>query len=321
MKYNKIPHDYFITIIDRLTRLTPAYIRYKRVFDDVINKFCTSDKVKNITIADNIKIACEIINNSLDEEFDNSSIYALINSLEDKYFKNNILSYQYLSVRLNYKGILKNIDINSNTPKNVIWFKRIVENECDIIKLRNEYSLLYPVEKIILCEGQTEYTLLSTIFKLFNYDFNKMGVLVIPAGGKNQVARKFYQMADIYNLPVYILLDSDAIQIKGVIENKLRATDKLYILKSGEFEDIIPCEILKNTINSTHSNELNCETTDFNSLNKNVENLEDIYKKYGFGEFKKAQFAQELKEYIKNYCNIENFKNSEINKLVSEFIN
>ena len=92
MKYNKIPHDYFITIIDRLTRLTPAYIRYKRVFDDVINKFCTSDKVKNITIADNIKIACEIINNSLDEEFDNSSIYTLINSLEDKYFKNNILS-------------------------------------------------------------------------------------------------------------------------------------------------------------------------------------------------------------------------------------
>ena len=38
MKFKQIPAEYFITILDRLTRFEPAYKRYNRVFDDIINK-------------------------------------------------------------------------------------------------------------------------------------------------------------------------------------------------------------------------------------------------------------------------------------------
>ena len=47
-----------------------------------------------------------------------------------------------------------------------------------------------------------------------------------------------------------------------------------------------------------------------------VKNLENIYKKYGFGEFKKAKFAQELKEYIENNTTKDDFYDSEISDIV-----
>ena len=37
MKFKQIPNEYFITILDRLTRFEPACVRYKRVIDDIIN--------------------------------------------------------------------------------------------------------------------------------------------------------------------------------------------------------------------------------------------------------------------------------------------
>ena len=43
----------FITILDRLTRLEPAYVRFERVFDDIINKFYINEKPKNLTPAVN----------------------------------------------------------------------------------------------------------------------------------------------------------------------------------------------------------------------------------------------------------------------------
>ena len=39
MKFKQIPSDYFLTILDRLTRFSPAHIRFKRVFDDIISKW------------------------------------------------------------------------------------------------------------------------------------------------------------------------------------------------------------------------------------------------------------------------------------------
>lgn len=319
MKFKKIPKEYFKTIIDRLTRITPAYIRYKRVFDDLIQKFYCGEKIKNITVADNIKLAQDIIGNSLSDYIDNTEINTLFINLEDKYFKFNPLSYQYLSSKINFKGMLDMIEIDKNTPLNILWLKEVSKNSFNLQSLREEKSLLYPIEKIILCEGQTEYTLLSTIFKLFDYDFNKKGVLVIPAGGKNQVARKYYSMCEYYNLPLYILLDKDALQIKSIIAKKLRKNDKLYILKSGEFEDLIPKSILQKTINFAHQNELNCIFDDFSNDYPMVYNLELIYKKYGFGEFKKAQFARMLNEFIAKNCTYKDFSDTELNEVVKIF--
>ncbi len=315
MKFKKIPKEYFPTILDRLSRFEPANIRYKRVFDDIINKFSISEKLKNLTLEDEIALVVEIFNSSVNENND-YYINDILRKLEDKCFNFNSESYQYLSARINLSAMINEIIINDNLAKNVIWLKKISDEKKDIYQLRKEYSLIYPIEKIILCEGQTEYTLLDTIFKLFNIDINKLGYIPIAAGGKNQVARKYYKMQEYTKTPFFILLDKDAYSIKELIEPKLRKCDTLYLLKCGEFEDLIPKIILQKTINYVHKNEYNCIFDDFSDDNSMVENLEFIYKKYGFGEFKKAKFALELKEYIENNCTKEDFIDSEIVEII-----
>lgn len=319
MKFKPIPNEYFVTILDRLTRFEPANIRFERVFDDIINKFCLDAKAKNLTLDEKITLTESIINASCEENND-FYINDILMGLEEKYFKFNQESYQYLSNRLNFSSMINKINNFANLPKNVKWLVEISKNKSDILKLRNENSLLYPIEKLILCEGQTEYTLLDTIFKLFGVDMDKLGFMPIAAGGKNQVARKYYQMIEYTKLPFFILLDKDAMAIKTLLEPKLRENDKIYLINSGEFEDLIPFNVLKNTINTVHSSDLNCIYEDFSAYNSMVENLENIYKKYGFGEFKKAKFALELKNYIQNNCTKDDFSSSEIKEILDKLL-
>mgnify|MGYP003291275665 CR=1 FL=1 len=311
MKFKPIPDDYLITILDRLTRFEPANIRYNRVFDDIINKFSINIKAKDLTIEEKITLVESIFNNSFEQNND-FYINDVLKELEEKYFVFNLESYQYLSARLNLSSIINKIDSKKELPKNVKWLKEISKNKTELTKEREKKSLLYPIEKIILCEGQTEYTLLETMFKMFDIDLNKLGFMTIPAGGKNQVARKYYQMIEYTKLPFFILLDKDALAIKELIEPKLRPIDRIYLIKSGEFEDLIPKKILQNTINTVHSSDFNCIFDDFNDEETMVNNLENIYKKYGFGEFKKARFALQLKEYIIKNCQKNDFLDSEI---------
>ena len=316
MKFKKIPKEYFTTILDRLTRFEPAYIRYDRVFDDIINKFCLEIKTKDIDLATKIKISEEIFNSSLSSISANTDINKILINLEDKYFIYNELSYQYLSSRLFISDMLNEIDEKNIISKNLLWIKNVNDSKDNIFELRKKNSLLYPIEKIILCEGQTEYTLLNTIFKLYDINLDKLGIMVIPAGGKNQVARKYYSMIEYTKLPFFILLDKDASQTRSLIEPKLRAQDKIYLLKSGEFEDLIPTNVLFKTVNYIHQNEFNCLYDDFDKNASMVENLENVYKKYGFGEFKKAQFALELKNFIEKYLTKNDFFNTEFETIV-----
>ncbi len=316
MKFKKIPKEYYTRILDILTRFEPACIRYKRVFDDIINKFSLDDKIKNLSDNQKLYLVEEIFNNSFNSNDFDSYLHNLLFELEDKYFFYNEESYQYLSIRLNLSQMIKEVEISNKTPKNVIWLKEVYKNREDITKLRQNKGLGYPIEKIILCEGQTEFVLLETIFKLYNIDFNKLGCRIIPAGGKNQVARKYYSMIEYTKLPFFILLDKDAYQTAQLIAPKLRSTDKLYLIQSGEFEDLIPSLILYKTINYIHKNEQNCAIEDFLINGSMVESLENIYRKYGYGEFKKAQFALWLKEYIDKFCTKEDFLSSEIVKII-----
>ena len=87
---------------------------------------------------------------------------------------------------------------------------------------------------------------------------------------------------------------------------QIRPNDKIYLINSGEFEDLIPKNILQKTINSVHCNDLNCIFDDFNDELSMVDNLENIYKKYGFGEGYKYshdypdEYQQFLPDELKN---------------------
>ena len=311
MKFKIIPKEYFSTILDRLSRFEPAHIRYKRVVDDILAKFCLDTQVKNYSSEERLQIAVEIFNSSINPNTD-FYINDILIDLEKKYFKFNEVSYQYLSARFNLSSMLDEIDSNKIISKNLLWLKNTNDTKSNLIEQRKQYSLLFPIEKIILCEGQTEFTLLNTLFKLLNYDLDKNGVMILPAGGKNQVARKYYELIEYVNVPFFILLDKDAQQIEGIIKPKLRDIDNIYLIQSGEFEDLIPANILLRAINTEHSSEINCNYDDFNPNSTMVENLKLIYRKYGFGEFKKAHFASILNDFIKNNCSKNDFLESEI---------
>ena len=318
MKFKKIEPEYFPVILDRLTRFEPAYIRFKRVFNDIINKYCINTDSKAYSIADTISIVEDIFSYTLNTPPTSCFISDILYGLEDKYFNKNETSYQYLSARLNISSILDKLDDNAKLTKNVIWLKNLSEDSFDLVKLRESKKLLYPIEKILLCEGETEKILLNTMLNFSNVDMDKLGILLIAAGGKNQVARKYYEMIEYTKTPFFILLDKDATETKHQIELKQRDKDEIYILSSGEFEDLIPVQILANAINMAHSADFHCKIDDFQSEVSTVHNIEQIYRKYGFGDFKKADFAKILKEYIIKNADKSAFSGSEITQVANK---
>ena len=87
-KFKTIPDDYYITILDRLTRFEPACVRYERVFNDLISKFCLDKIQKNISILDKITLTEELLDFNLGSNADNS-VSSILTDLEGKYFEFN----------------------------------------------------------------------------------------------------------------------------------------------------------------------------------------------------------------------------------------
>ena len=96
---------------------------------------------------------------------------------------------------------------------------------------------------------------------------------------------------------MFILLDNDAKENYEQILPKLREFDKIYLLSHGEFEDILPKELIIKTLNDYFKNLNIIEDNEFED-ERMVKNLEEIFKKKGFHEFKKAEFAQLVKNHI-----------------------
>lgn len=339
MKYKKIPKDYIKTCIDRLTRFKPVYDKYNRVYEDIINKFLISFaddicKPSFVSLEEGVinfsakyDIVREIFNGSIPFECD-SFISDVLACKEAEAFILNDIEKVFLNSGLNLTGAIKYISDDLNLPKNIRILKLLLEKReafetgtvtLDI--LRHENSLLYPVKKLVLTEGATEEILLSEFAQKLGYDFDKEGVLIIGAGGKNQVARKYYKMADEIKLPVFILLDYDAAETKELIVPKLRPKDSIYLIRAGEFEDIISLDLIIKSINANFSNNLHCSISDFDPNLKMTKNLHILFKNKGFGEYKKAEFAKMIKNYMENSLNKTNDTNNvEITTEIKEII-
>jgi len=324
MKYKKIPKDCIKTCLDRLTRFKPVYEKYTRVFDDIINKFLISSNNRE-SVSDTAKCAIvrEIFNASIPFEHDSFISEVLLNEEENTFILDDV-ERQYLTLGLNFTGAIKYIKDDCNLPKNLKRLKVLLEkrennsldSNLNTNFLRHEYSLLYPVKKIILTEGATEEILLSEFAQKLGYDFDREGILIIGAGGKNQVARKYYKMADEIKLPVFILLDFDAAETKELIMPKLRPKDEIYLIKAGEFEDIIDIDLIIKSINANFSNNLHCSLGDFDPCLKMTKNLHILFKNKGFGEYKKAEFAKMVKNYLENFCGNKLNTVTEINDII-----
>lgn len=295
-KVKPMTNDQILLAIDRLTRFKFTEDKYLRVFKDVITSNLLYPKFKKqdldeLSYSDITRLASCIFNYTLG---DPASL--LINQRLAEYEKslfyidNNI--EVLLNNTINYEAALPLID--DNAPLNLKWLKSL-KTAANASETRFLHALRYPLTKIVICEGITEEILLPEFSKMLGYDFDKNGVYILSAGGKNQVVKLFYKLADIIKLPIFVLLDKDAQINSEQIEPKLRLSDKIYLLQSGEFEDILPIELLEKTLKYATENISNSTFNEIES-GHTVEFLEDFFKHRGLHEFKKSEFATMVKE-------------------------
>lgn len=198
---------------------------------------------------------------------------------------------------------------------NLKWLKSLADN-VNQIENRVNLGLKFPLEKIIIVEGITEEILLPKFAKLCGCDFDKEGINLIAAGGKNPVVKLFYKFADILKLPVFILLDSDAEESFNLIKHKLRENDRVYVLKSGEFEDILPLNLIKRTLNRYFRNYFSVKLEDLRKDMPMVQILTELFREKGL-EFKKAEFASLIGGNIRDLKDI----SEEIKEIISSLTN
>lgn len=306
LKIKQLTIEQLTISIDRLTRFKNTEVKYLRVFNDIITSNLIFPKFKKQELDeldyDIIKnyaekiINLSLINLGAKENFDgiiNQNLY----DYEKSVFNISKDCEKLLKNRINYSGFINLI--HETDVKNLLWLKELAVTN-DMRKIREEKALHFPVEKVIICEGITEETLLPVFAKLLDYDFDKNGIHIISAGGKNQVVKTYYQLSEQLKIPIFVLLDKDAQENLYSIQAKLRPSDTCYILKSGEFEDLLPLNLVKRTIEYASQS---LSLLDLEQLDESlpmVKQLEEIFRTRGLHEFKKAEFANFLKENIKD---------------------
>ena len=319
VKVKPLTKEQLTISIDRLTRFKNPEVKYLRVFGELITNNLIQPKYKKSDIekmdSEEVKNLAElIINYSLenlglpkDEDYiinqrlyDYEKSVYIINENIEKFLKNKI----------NYKAFVTLIDENS--PKNLKWLKALGSPR-DIKQERFKNSLRFPIEKVVIAEGATEETLLPEFAKRCGYDFDKEGIYVLSAGGKNQVVKLYYRLVDSLKLPIFVLLDKDAKENLEEIKPKLRSIDKIHLLACGEFEDLLPLELVQRTLDYQLNNISMMEKEMLNAPEPRVKILEEVFKTRGMHEFKKVEFAQMVKKNIKT--------NADISDEICEIIN
>lgn len=296
MKF-KIPEIEYIQIcLDRLTRFKPVSERYIRVIDDVLSKYLiqTDEKLSDIQMSRKIELAQTILNSAA-KNLTDLKLNEIIKNDEEKIFYLTNEDREFLNSKIDFLALINLLDENT-LPLNLKRLK--FQNNLTSNETREKYATLFPVSKVVLVEGITEEILLIEFAKILGLDFKKEGIFVLGAGGKNQVARKYYKLIEEIKIPIFILLDSDAKEVANLIIPKLRNKDKLHLIKTGEFEDILTGKLIKNALNFHFAQNMLNNENEFEENGHAVVELHDCFKNNGWGEFKKADFAKIIREYL-----------------------
>lgn len=313
--------------LDRLTRFKFTEDKYLRVFKDIItsNLIYPKYKKKELDFID-YELLAQIVQNIFDVSLETLKIQYT----KDFTINKKLLEYEksvfdldenvqkLLKNKIDYKAALALIedkDLKFDVPLNLKWLKSL-DSDVDQVQNRQKLGLKFPLEKIIFVEGITEEILLPKVAKLCGLDFDKAGINLISAGGKNQVVKLFYQFAEVLKLPIFVLLDSDARENYERIAPKLRKGDMVHVLNSGEFEDTLPLNLIKRTLNRQFINFSSVRLEDLRKSMPMTHVLDEIFKQRGF-EFKKAEFASFVSENIASKKDV----STEIEVIVKEILN
>ena len=298
----KLSKEQLFISIDRLTRFKNTEEKYLRVFKEVILHNLISPKYKKkdldgMDYGELRDLAQEVFNYSLNSKAEDYTVNKKLANYEKSVFNTNEQIDKLLDNKINYSVFTEYIDNNSS--KNLQWLKAL--SSCDDIKsARENLSLTYPVEVLVIVEGATEEILLPEFGKICGFDFAQKGVYIMSAGGKNQVVKLYYKMAAALKIPIFILLDKDGYENSLEIKRKIQKKDKIHLLECGEFEDLFPKALIERTLKDEFKNVSLMEESGLNNTESTVKFLEEIHKNRGMHEFKKVEFAQSISNHLKS---------------------
>ena len=303
IRYKNLTKEQITISLDRLTRFKNPKDKYLRVFSDIILSNLLEPKLKKSDLekleVKKIKDYAEEILNSSIKEFSSKtpdfSINEKLKNYEESVFECDLETKELLNNKINYFACLDLIQ--DSEIINLKWLNSLADSENQKTN-RKKLALKFPVEKVMLVEGLTEETLLPKFSEFLGFDFEKEGIQIIPAGGKNQVVKLYYKLSKELKIPIFLLLDRDAEENIQQIKPRLRKIDKIHLVSCGEFEDLLPDSLIIKTVNKHLNNFASITIADFDTTVSKVENLENIFKSKGIHEFKKAEFAKLIEENI-----------------------
>lgn len=253
-------------------------------------------------------------------------------------YKNNLVKYPDLSeyqnwyigysdtFKINYDGLFDYIEKFKLINDRNIWIKRAYllweftksnNNLKEIfdysLTLRKKLNYTVSPEIFLIVEGITEEKLLPLFSSVYGFNFAENGIYLVSAGGKNQVFKIYKDYKNKLNIPIFVLLDSDAEAIANEINLIKRAIDTVYLIKEGEFEDILTYELIQKTINNSFSLFESVDISELRNESNMVNVLHFLWKSKGYGDFSKATFAKMVSDNIKSKsdvsCSIETIFN------------
>lgn len=304
IKIKPLTKQQIIISLDRLTRFKSTEDKYLRVFKDILTSNLITPKFKKSQLdsmdyeilkdfAQNIfNYSLESLGIALSNDF---TINKKLLKYEKSIFKLDENTKRLLENKIDYKSAFILLD-DKDLVLNLKWLKTLAKEE-NQEQNRKKLGLKFPIEKVIIVEGFTEEILLPKFARICGCDFDQRGIYLISAGGKNQVVKLFYKFAENLKLPMFVLLDSDAKENFEAISAKLRPNDKVKVLASGEFEDILPLNLIKKTLNEHFRNYSSVTLDELRVDAPMTQALEDLFKTRGL-EFKKAEFASLVGEII-----------------------
>ena len=317
--------------LDRLTRFKNPEIKYRRVFYDIILRHLISPsvskhKLDELPASFLVSVVQKIWNTSVKSLFGDyicEKPISLRDLDEQQYNVSDDYTLELMNADLNFYPVLKNISLG-DIPKNLEYVKILFEkpvdkaNLCDISeKIRRRNKTLFPVKKLILTEGITEEILLPKFSETFGYDFDANGVYILATGGKSKVLSLYAELKYILKIPMFVLLDNDAEPVYNDVCSVLRKQDRAYLIKSGEFEDILSKELIQKAFAEMNYDIKPASLDELSSDGGTCEALEQLWKSRGLGEFRKAHLAKAVHDCISD----KSFITDEINSILELVIN
>ncbi|MCR5261316.1 MAG: ATP-dependent endonuclease [Candidatus Gastranaerophilales bacterium] len=317
--------DIFLSL-DRLTRFKNPEIKYRRVFYDIILKYIMTPSISKHKLDEKnaafiVNIVERIWNNSVKKIFpkSNAECFTLKDLDSLQYSITDEYTQELMGAKLNIADIL-NSDITTKMPLNLIFIKKLF-NEYQSNKniaeagkiIRNKFATLFPIEKLILTEGITEEILLPKFSEILGYNFNQNGIYILATGGKSKVLSIYAELKYILNIPVFVLLDNDAEPVYNDVLSVIRPQDRAYLIKSGEFEDILSKDLILKSFKEMNYDIQPPTQEELSAKNNTCKSLDIIWKSRGLGEFRKAPFAKA----VYNCLNNPSFATEEIYNIIN----